>query len=136
MKGLLSVEKFRRKNDQIYSPSLFELRSLSSAGLIVVLRRDHFCEMALYIAWLSMVGTSDLQLPFPKQRSSFLIRHFGSKTNGNVLQDLQQYGDAPIRQAPAGLDKQRYAESDPPPSHTHHHHRLHFPGHRHTRSKE
>lgn len=83
-----------------------------------------------------MVGTSDLQLPFPKQRSSFLIRHFGSKTNRNVLQDLQQYGDAPIRQAPAGLDKQRYVEGDPPPSHTHHHHRLHFPGHRHTRSKE
>lgn len=54
----------------------------------------------------------------------------------NVLQDLQQYGDAPIRQAPAGLDKQRYAEGDPPPSHAHHHHRLHFPGHRHTRSKE
>ena len=53
-----------------------------------------------------------------------------------MLQDLQQYGDAPIRQAPAGIDKSRYAEGDPPSSHHHHHHRLHFPGHRHTRSKE
>lgn len=57
-------------------------------------------------------------------------------------QDLQQYGDAPIRQAPAGLDNQRFAENDSQPSQHqhhhrhHHHHRIHFPGHRHTRSRD
>ncbi len=58
-------------------------------------------------------------------------------TNVNLLQDLQQYGDAPIRKAPAGPDKQRYAEGDIPSSNHHHHHRrLHLPGHRHTRSRD
>ncbi|KAL2057206.1 hypothetical protein ABVK25_002259 [Lepraria finkii] len=55
------------------------------------------------------------------------------------FKEIQQFGDAPVRQAPAGLDKQRYADGEPPP-HKHHHshqpHRLHLPHHRHTRSKE
>lgn len=55
-----------------------------------------------------------------------------------MKQDLSQYGDAPVRQSPAGPDKQRYAERDLD-THAqphHHHHRIHLPHHRHTRSKE
>ncbi|KAL8950261.1 MAG: hypothetical protein Q9222_003705 [Ikaeria aurantiellina] len=54
------------------------------------------------------------------------------------FKEIQQYGDAPVRQAPAGPDSQRYADDDSPSalnSHNHHH-RLHFPRHRHTRSRE
>ncbi|KAI9792749.1 MAG: cysteinyl-tRNA synthetase [Piccolia ochrophora] len=59
-------------------------------------------------------------------------------------EDIQKYGNAPIRQAPAGPDKQRYAVDNPQgsapapstSSHSHHSHKLHFPGHRHNKSKE
>ncbi|KAL8999220.1 MAG: hypothetical protein Q9169_001885 [Polycauliona sp. 2 TL-2023] len=56
------------------------------------------------------------------------------ETNNVGYQEIQQYGDAPVRQ--------RYAEDDSPSSTTttnnsqNHHHRLHFPRHRHTRSKD
>ncbi|KAI9803847.1 MAG: hypothetical protein M1825_001727 [Sarcosagium campestre] len=59
--------------------------------------------------------------------------------------DIPKYGNAPIRQAPAGPDKQRFASSDAQSgnapsqstsSHTHHSHKLHFPGHRHNKSKD
>ena len=57
--------------------------------------------------------------------------------NKTCTQDLSQYGDAPIRQAPAGPDKQRYAEGESANhGHPHHHHRIHLPHHRHTRSRE
>ncbi|KAL6714616.1 hypothetical protein ACLMJK_008041 [Lecanora helva] len=53
------------------------------------------------------------------------------------FKDLSQYGDVPVRQAPAGPDKQRYAEiENPTPAHNHHHHRIHLPHHRHNRSRE
>ena len=57
-------------------------------------------------------------------------------TNKTFAQDLSQYGDAPVRQAPAGPDKQRYAEGEPSTHGQHHHHRIHLPHHRHTRSRE
>ena len=53
------------------------------------------------------------------------------------LQDIPQYGDAPVRQAPSGPDTQRLDNNiQSPASAGHHLHRFHFPGHRHTRSKE
>ena len=69
---------------------------------------------------------------------SFLHGTVCSKANIHTSQDIQQYGDATVRPAPAGLDKQRYVENDPPAPHQHHPHlhRLHLPGHRHSRSKE
>ncbi|KAI9846854.1 MAG: cysteinyl-tRNA synthetase [Sclerophora amabilis] len=59
-------------------------------------------------------------------------------------EDIPLYGDAPIRETPAGPDKQRYApdnDLDNPPktsssAHSHHPHKIHFPGHKHNRSKE
>ncbi|KAL8970833.1 MAG: hypothetical protein Q9197_003606, partial [Variospora fuerteventurae] len=53
-------------------------------------------------------------------------------------QEIQQYGNAPVRHAPAGPDRDRYAEDESPSStnNHNHHHRLHFPRHRHTRSRE
>ena len=59
--------------------------------------------------------------------------------NEDPIQEIQQFGDAPVRQAPAGLDKQRYADGESAPHnhhHSHHPHRIHLPHHRHTRSKE
>ncbi|KAL8727767.1 MAG: hypothetical protein Q9166_005822 [cf. Caloplaca sp. 2 TL-2023] len=56
------------------------------------------------------------------------------ETDRFLYQEIQQYGDAPIRH-----DRQRYADDDSPSPSTnnnHHHHRLHFPRHRHTRSRE
>ncbi|MCJ1413801.1 cysteinyl-tRNA synthetase [Xylographa parallela] len=50
--------------------------------------------------------------------------------------DISQYGDAPIRQAPAGPDKQRFDHDTHSPASAGHLHRFHFPAHRHTRSKE
>ncbi|MCJ1358070.1 MAG: cysteinyl-tRNA synthetase [Icmadophila ericetorum] len=46
--------------------------------------------------------------------------------------DIPQYGDAPVRQVPAGPDKQRYDHDPSSPAH----HRFHFPGHKYSRSKE
>ena len=71
------------------------------------------------------------------ERHSFLFWKSRLAANGNEFhQEISQYGDAPVRQAPAGLDKQRYAEGEPPSHYHHHHHRLHLPHHRHTRSRE
>ena len=52
-----------------------------------------------------------------------------------LVQDVRSFGDAPIKQTPSGPDKQRYVGEEPALQ-SHHHHRLHLPGHRHTRSKE
>ncbi|KAI9810355.1 MAG: cysteinyl-tRNA synthetase [Pycnora praestabilis] len=56
-------------------------------------------------------------------------------------QDIARYGDARVMQSPTGPDKQRYvSESEPPTTsssnHSHHSHKLHFPGHRYTKSKD
>ena len=66
------------------------------------------------------------------------LRKLRGVANKTYPQDLSQYGDAPVRQAPAGPDKQRYAESESTShsNHHHHHHRIHLPHHRHTRSRE
>ncbi|KAL8930786.1 MAG: hypothetical protein Q9208_000327 [Pyrenodesmia sp. 3 TL-2023] len=70
---------------------------------------------------------------------TFLDKTPHTDTDGVAPQEIQQYGDAPVRHAPAGPDRDRYAEDDSPSSTNttnHHHHRLHFPRHRHTRSKD
>lgn len=59
-----------------------------------------------------------------------------SGANVKVLQDIHQYGDAPIRQGLAGPDKQRFNHDIHSPASAGHLHRFHFPAHRHTRSKE
>ncbi len=58
-------------------------------------------------------------------------------------QDIPVYGNPPIRQAPAGPDKQRFGGEQPTEmtalsSHRHHHHHphLHLSSHRRTRSKD
>ncbi|KAI4143550.1 MAG: hypothetical protein L6R39_004529 [Caloplaca ligustica] len=90
------------------------------------------------------------KMPFPRGwilllvrlRLSYVDRTFLDKsretdTNESVSQEIQQYGDAPVRHAPAGPDRDRYAEDESPSStNTHYHHRLHFHRHRHTRSKD
>ncbi|KAI9738841.1 MAG: cysteinyl-tRNA synthetase [Cirrosporium novae-zelandiae] len=50
--------------------------------------------------------------------------------------DISQYGDAPIRELPTGPDKIRYAASESNAPIEQNHHKIHFPGHRHSRSKE
>ena len=73
------------------------------------------------------------------RRMAVVLKVENSCANEGLTQEIQQFGDAPVRQLPAGPDKQRYGESDPPPRnnhHSHHPHRLHLPHHRHTRSKE
>ena len=65
-----------------------------------------------------------------------LVTSIWKGADSDVNQDYSQYGDAPVRQEPAGPDKQRYASPEPSSNASHHHHRLHFPGHRHTKSKE
>ncbi|KAL8679863.1 MAG: hypothetical protein Q9186_003883 [Xanthomendoza sp. 1 TL-2023] len=64
---------------------------------------------------------------------AFLDQLQESKANRNWYQEIQQYGDAPVRH-----DRHRYADDESPSStnNNHHHHRLHFPRHRHTRSRE
>ncbi|KAL9127566.1 MAG: hypothetical protein Q9217_003583 [Psora testacea] len=52
------------------------------------------------------------------------------------IKDVFSYGDAPVRQAPVGPDRQRYVEEGPTHHHQQYHHRIHLPGHRHTRSRE
>ncbi|KAI9671594.1 MAG: cysteinyl-tRNA synthetase [Trizodia sp. TS-e1964] len=52
------------------------------------------------------------------------------------FQDIPQFGNAPVRLEPAGPDKQRYVDIPPKSSSSIHPHKLHFPVHRHTRSKE
>ena len=51
-------------------------------------------------------------------------------------QDIPQYGDAPVRQIPAGPDKQRFDSELQSPASANQSHRFHFSAHRHTRSKE
>ncbi|KAI9781897.1 MAG: cysteinyl-tRNA synthetase [Peltula sp. TS41687] len=60
-------------------------------------------------------------------------------------EDIPLYGNPPVRQAPAGPDKQRYATPEhdlngtptaTSSTHFHHTHKLHFSVHRHSKSKE
>lgn len=93
--------------------------------------------MSLLTACFSLIGACKLQLLSHRYREPVLLMNHGSAANANLEQDLQQYGDTPIRKAPTDVDRQRYAEAEPfitQPDRSHH--RLHFPGHRHTRSKE
>ncbi|KAL8908405.1 MAG: hypothetical protein Q9207_000824 [Kuettlingeria erythrocarpa] len=81
----------------------------------------------------------DFKLRLLKFNRTFLNKTLNTDTDEVASQEIQQYGDAPVRHAPAGPDRDRYAEDDSPSSTSttnHHHHRLHFPRHRHTRSKD
>lgn len=70
-------------------------------------------------------------------RRAVLSPKYSLQANLKLLQDLQQYGDAPVRPAPAGPDRQRYMEGEPRTTQpSHHHHIIHLLGHRHSRSKE
>lgn len=96
--------------------------------------------MTLFTTCLSLFGMNESHLhstvTYPR---AVLSPKYSLQANAKLLQDLQQYGDAPVRQAPAGPDKQRYTEGEPPAAQSsqhHHGHRIHFPGHRHSRSKE
>ena len=89
--------------------------------------------MTFLLAWLLLLRVDlNTRRAFAKDLNQL-------KANDVPFQDIPQYGDAPVRQALAGPDKQRYAEKEKEQqstSNAHHHHRFHFPGHRHTRSKE
>ena len=78
------------------------------------------------------------QLRLSTLHRAFLDQTQESKANATLPQEIQQYGDAPVRHNPAGPDRQRYANDESPSSthNSHHHHRLHFPRHRYTRSRE
>lgn len=94
-------------------------------------------KMGIWRRCLAVLGISDLPPRRPRERCAFPQDVMLLDTDINALQEIQQFGDAPVRGAPAGLDRERYAESDTSTSnHHHHHHKLHFPGHRHTRSRE
>ena len=107
-------------------------------------RTQEFCffplQMACPVTRPSARDSLDSQDSAPAIRDSFLFWKLRRRlANDNQLQEFQQFGDAPVRQAPAGLDKQRYADGEPAHHkhhHSHHPHRLHLPHHRHTRSKE
>lgn len=94
--------------------------------------------MSIMLRCLAIFGISELQVRNYRKHCSFPKYKVPEKTDTNILQEIQQYGDAPVRGAPAGLDKERYTESDNSTTHSHHHHhhKLHLPGHRHTRSKD
>ena len=93
--------------------------------------------MALQFSWLAVLGVVESYCTKPREYCAFPKRQKPPNANKLLRQDIPQLGDAPIRQAPAGADRQRF-ENDHHPSASahHHHHRFHFPGHRHTRSKE
>lgn len=95
--------------------------------------------MGLLHHYLAALGSYVSLFRSRKKRCTFSNDCSSFETDKNeLLQDFQQYGDAPVRDAPAGPDRERHAEADVSAStpHHHHHHRLHFPGHRHTRSRE
>lgn len=79
--------------------------------------------------WIQTLGLGALDL-------IHLILFRDWKADGEINQEISQYGDAPVRHEPTGPDKQRYTSQEPSSNPSHHHHRLHFPGHRHTRSRE
>ena len=62
--------------------------------------------------------------------------HKHKQTNAGNLQDIPQYGDAPVKHALTGLDKDRFEHEIHPSASAQHLHKFHFPGHRHSKSKE
>ncbi|KAL8738310.1 MAG: hypothetical protein Q9181_000899 [Wetmoreana brouardii] len=96
--------------------------------------------MAYLRSWVVLLNYLRLSMV----HRAFLDQIHELDTNQGDFQEIQQYGDAPVRHAPAGPDRQRYADDSPSSTNNshhhhnqhHHHHRLHFPRHRHTRSRE
>ncbi|KAI4259581.1 MAG: hypothetical protein LQ352_000649 [Teloschistes flavicans] len=118
------------------SPSSSRPRSpLPSSDITPWLFQDFKVKMMAWLRWwlplLNCLRISMAHRDFHDQIQN-------SEANKRASQEIQQYGDAPVRHAPAGPDRQRYADDDSPSSNNshHHHHRLHFPRHRHTRSKD
>ena len=95
-----------------------------------------FTKMAIWRRCLAVLGISDLPSWKRREHCAFPKDVISLGTDVNALQEIQQFGDAPVRGAPAGPDRERYAEGDTSTPNHHHHHKLHFPGHRHTRSRE
>ena len=94
--------------------------------------------MGLVAACFSIFGFSSFSARKHLERSGPSRRPTQSDTNETLLQEIQHFGDALVRGAPAGPDKERYTEIDPSMAYPHHHHRLHLPGHghRHSRSRD
>ena len=135
------------------NPSLVELESLlllfshlvaldeehtdRFGNIITVGSVNQTHKMLLFFAWLSPFGANDVVRPKHWPDCAFSKQRFRSSADESASQEIQHFGDAPIREEPAGLDKHRYTETDNAASDTQHHlHRFRFPGHRHTRSKE
>lgn len=106
----------------------------SSMRLTSRTRNCHRQVVMSFFAWLLLLGFDS------ESRRALTQNENRARANDVPFQDIPNYGDAPVRQALAGPDKQRYAEKEKeqhqPSNAHHHHHRFHFPGHRHTRSKE
>lgn len=92
-----------------------------------------------FAAYLSVLCLGNLRTSKHPERHIESRRCVELGTDETQLQEIQHFGAAPVRGAPAGPDKERYADTDSSTSNSHHHHhRLHLPGHghRHTRSRE
>ena len=94
------------------------------------------CIMVFQVLSIAVLEHCRLQLE--RHRTCFTNHNLLAMSCANLdpLQDLSQYGDAPVRQAPAGLERQRFDNDIHSPASASHLHRFHFPVHRHTRSKE
>ncbi|KAL8845604.1 MAG: hypothetical protein Q9176_000240 [Flavoplaca citrina] len=97
--------------------------ALGTLSFIEMRTSTHSC-----IVLLNYLRSSKLNLC-----RAFLDETQNPEANDISYQEFQQYGDAPVRQ--------RYPDDDSPSSSAtnnsnQHHHRLHFPRHRHTRSRE
>ena len=93
-------------------------------------------KVILLPSWIESNGWVQYGCTKHKEQRACFVTADTSNTDLKVPQDIPQYGDAPIRQAPAGPDKQRFDNDFHSPMSAGHSHRFHFPAHRHTRSKE
>jgi len=95
------------------------------------------CFIGCAVACLSLIGIAKECLT-NRPHHTFFSQELKRDTDENLLQEIQHFGDAPVRGVPAGPDKERYAEGDATSNSHFHRHRLHIPSpsHRHTRSKE
>ena len=89
--------------------------------------------MGFQFSWMALLSIVERPRTKLGERCTFLK---SSNADNYLRQDIPQLGDAPVRQVPAGPDRQRFETDNQSLSSPQHLHRFHFPGHRHTRSKE
>lgn len=93
--------------------------------------------MGFLMSWIVNFGIVELYRLRREQHRAYFEKDITLvNANAKAPQDIPHYGDAPVRQAPAGLDRQRFENESQSPASAGHLHRFHFPAHRHTRSKE